>query len=153
MIKRNIAALALVAFAGLVMTSWAYGGTKEDAYAAVERWESVFNAGEVENILAAYTPDALVLGTLSPSLASKPDDLRTYFGAAAAAKSQVKIGESSAIVLSNEAVVFTGFYEFTRIKEGQTVTLPSRFTFVVEKRNGAWKIVHHHSSLRPQPPQ
>ena len=153
MIKRQVVALALFALAGLVTPSWAFGGTKEDAYAAVEHWAAAFNAGEVENILATYTPDALVLGTLSPSLASKPDDLRAYFGAAAAAKSQVRLGESSAIVLSNEAVVFTGFYEFSRPKEGQTVTFPSRFTFVVEKRNEAWKIVHHHSSLRPQPPQ
>jgi uncharacterized protein (TIGR02246 family) len=138
---------------GLISALPSIAGPKEDAYPAIERWALAFNSGDVEKTVACYTPDALVLGTASPSLASKPDDLRAYFGAAAAAKFQVKLGESSAIVLSNDAVAFTGFYEFSRVKDGEQIVIPARFTFVVVKRDGVWKIVHHHSSTRPKPAQ
>jgi uncharacterized protein (TIGR02246 family) len=145
-----------VLFGGLLALAAAFpsiAGPKEDAYSAVERWAVAFNSGDVEKTVACYTPDALVLGTASPSLASKPDDLRAYFGAASAAKFQVKLGESSAIVLSSDTVAFTGFYDFSRPRDGEQVVIPARFTFLVVKRNGDWKIVHHHSSLRPKPAQ
>jgi uncharacterized protein (TIGR02246 family) len=128
-------------------------GPKEDAYAAVEQWAAAVNAADVERIVAAYTSDALVLGTVSPSLASKPDEIRTYFGPGARAKVQVKMGDSAAAVLSDGAVAFVGFYEFSRIQDGQTITIPARFTFVSVKRDGAWKLALHHSSPRPKPAQ
>jgi hypothetical protein len=48
-------------------------------------------------------------------------------------------------------VVVTGFYEFVRMRDGQPVPAPSRFTILITKRNGEWRIAHHHSSPRPQP--
>ena len=150
---RHVMGSALSSLVILAVPSLALAGPKEDAYAAIEAWVAAFNAGDLDKILAAYTPDALVLGTLSPSLASKPDDLRSYFGAAVAAKSQVRIVDAYPVVLSDEAVVFTGFYTFSRPRDGQMVDIPSRFTFVVERRGGIWKLVHHHSSLKPQPSQ
>lgn len=55
-----------------------------------------------------------MLGTLSPGLASKPDDLRAYFKPAVAAKFQVKLGDHSALVLSNDAVAIVGFYDLSQ---------------------------------------
>jgi hypothetical protein len=63
------------------------------------------------------------------------------------------MGKSSAIVLAGDAVAFTGFYEFSRTRDGEQVVIPARFTFIVVRRDGDWKIVHHHSSARPKPPQ
>ena len=151
--EHRLRAMIFWALIALAAPSPAQAGPKEDAYIAVDQWAAAFNAGDVEKIVAAYTPDALVLGTISPSLASKPDDLRKYFGTSAAAKSQVKIGDFSTLVLSDGAVVFTGFYEFSRPRDGQTVVTPSRFTFVAVKRGDSWKLLHHHSSVRPKPPQ
>ena len=58
---------------------------REDAYASIERWSEAFNSGDVEQIVRMYTNDALVLGTLSPGMTTKSDDLRAYFKAAAVA--------------------------------------------------------------------
>jgi uncharacterized protein (TIGR02246 family) len=143
---------ALVALLALSAGS-AKAGSKEDAYKSVEQWAAAFNAHDVEKTVAIFTPDALVLGTLSPSLATKPDELRKYFGASAAAKSEVQLGESSAIVLSDAAVEFVGFYEFSRPKDGQIAKTPARFTILATKRDGVWKIAHLHSSARPKPRQ
>jgi hypothetical protein len=35
--------------------------------------------------------------------------------------------------------------------DGQPVSAPSRFTMLVTKRDGEWRIAHHHSSPRVQP--
>ena len=71
-------------FAAAVIIPAALADEQEDAYAAVERWSAAFNSGDVEQIVRMYTDDALVLGTLSPGMISKPDDLRAYFKAAVA---------------------------------------------------------------------
>jgi uncharacterized protein (TIGR02246 family) len=121
---------------------------REDAYAGVERWSAAFNSGDVEQLVRMYTDDALVLGTLSPGMISKPDDLRAYFKAAADAKLQVKLGDHSAVAVADDAVAIAGFYDFSRpAADGQPV-VPARFSFVMVKKDGIWKIGHHHSSVR-----
>jgi hypothetical protein len=55
--------------------------------------------------------------------------------------------EKNVIVLRENAVVVAGFYDFAR-KEQDYEPRPSRFTFVVVKRDGKWVIAHHHSSPR-----
>jgi hypothetical protein len=61
------------------------------------------------------------------------------------------IGERHTIVLNDNSVVVTGFYEFIRMKDGQPVSAPSRFTMLLIKADGEWLIAHHHSSPRVQP--
>ena len=86
-------------------------------------------------------------------MTSKPDDLRAYFRAAAAAKLQVKLGDHSAVALAEDAVAIAGFYDFSRpTADGQPVVVPARFSFVMVKKDGIWKIAHHHSSVRPKSP-
>jgi uncharacterized protein (TIGR02246 family) len=134
--------------------SLAFAGPKEDAYRAVEQWAAAFNAHDLDKIVAAYAPNALVLGTLSPGLASDASALRAYFKRSVEAKSEVKLGEHSAVVTSPDAVTFAGFYEFSRPgKDGAPPKVnPARYTFVMVKQSGQWKIIHHHSSPRPKPP-
>jgi uncharacterized protein (TIGR02246 family) len=137
----------------LAMALPCHADPREDAFEMADDWAAAFNTGNVEKIVALYAPEALVLGTVSPSLARTPDDLRKYFSASSAAKSQVKLGEKAVAVLSNDAVAMTGFYEFSRPAGGKEVVTPARFTFIMVRRDGGWKIVHHHSSVRPKAPQ
>ena len=143
----------VVLLAACVWCSSALAGTEEDAYAAILTWAAAFNAGDLDQIVAAYAPNALLLGTLSPNLATNADDLRAYFKRSVAAKSQVRLGDNAAVVLSPEAVTFAGFYDFSRPgKDGAPPTVnQARYSFVVVKQSGAWKIVNHHSSPRPKP--
>ena len=127
----------------------AHSGTKEDAFAAVERWVGAYSAADVDKVVASYTPDALFFGTTSPTLATTPDAIRKYFSGlpARTPRSSVKIGEYSAVVLSEEAVVFSGLYEFS-LPSGLA---PARFSFVAVKRGGNWLLAHHNSSAVPKP--
>jgi hypothetical protein len=54
-------------------------------------------------------------------------------------------------VLSDVAVVSTGLYEFTGMRDGKPVANPARFTMLPVKRGADWMIVNHHSSQRPKP--
>jgi len=146
---------AILVMVACVWCSLALAGARKDAYRAVEQWAAAFNAHDLDKVVAAYTPNALVLGTLSPVLASNADDLRAYFKRSVAAKSEVKLGEHAVVAISPKAVTFAGFYEFSRPgQDGAPPKVnPARYTFVVVKQNGVWKIVHHHSSPRPKPAQ
>lgn len=127
----------------------------DDATAIVEQWAAAFNAGDVDKIIARYTSDASVHGTTAPNLAVGTDSLRAYFTPAARARTQVKMdGNGTATALSPDHIVLAGFYEFSGTRaDGQAFTAPARYTFVLVRRDGAWRIAHQHSSPRAKPAQ
>ena len=127
----------------------ARAGPAEDAFAAVEHWVAAYSAADVDQVVASYAPDALFFGTTSPTLATLPEEIRKYFSGlpTRTPRSAVRIGAYSAVVLSYEAVLFSGLYEFS----GPQGPLPARFSFVAVKRNDRWILVHHNSSARPNP--
>jgi hypothetical protein len=59
--------------------------------------------------------------------------------------------ERHTLVLSDNAVLVTGFYEFTRMKDGQPVPEPGRFTMLLINDSSEWLIAHRHSSPHAQP--
>lgn len=134
----------------VMMATPVFAGPKEDAYGAVEKWASGFNTFDAEQTAATYSPDAIVIGTFGKQLTTGTAAITGYFKAVAASKAQVKLQEWTAIELSPDAVAIAGFYEFSVPKDGQMTSIPARYTFAVFKRDGAWKIGHHHSSPRPQ---
>jgi uncharacterized protein (TIGR02246 family) len=147
------AAMIFGAILGIAAPTFVEAGPKEEATAALDQWVAALNSNDVERIVATYLPDATVHGTVSPSLATGADALRAYFTPATKTKVQVKMGDSSATALSDDAVVLAGFYEFSGTAPSGPYTIPARYSFVVAKRDGQWGIIHHHSSQRPKPPQ
>ena len=131
--------------------SEAFAGPTEDANAAVDRWSAAFSTNDLDAIVRNYWPDAILLGTVSPVMSEGTEAIRTYFTPTKGSGNKNAIGERRTIVLDDSAVVVTGFYLFTRMVEGKPVPGPSRFTMLVTKRNGEWRIAHHHSSPLVQP--
>jgi uncharacterized protein (TIGR02246 family) len=127
-------------------------GPVEDARAVLEQWAEAFNAGDDEGVLALYAPGALFFGTLSPTLATTPEELRHYFAALPRTRS-VRLGEQAEIALSDTVILEAGLYEFSLTRDGQTVTIPARYSLLLVRRDDHWRIVHHHSSVRPSLPQ
>jgi uncharacterized protein (TIGR02246 family) len=131
----------------------AFAGPADDAGAVIDRWATAFNANDLEAVLKLYAPDAIFLGTLSPAIAEGTEPIRAYFARLPGSGNKVNIEERRRVVLGDGAVLETGFYEFTLIRDGNPVPTPARFTIVVAKRGDEWLIAHHHSSMRPKPPQ
>ena len=131
----------------------AMAGPAEDANAAVDRWSAAYTANDPDVIARSYAPDAILLGTVSPVMSVGTEAIRTYFSAVKGTGNRNTIGERRTVVLDDNAVLVTGFYEFTRMKDGQALPGPSRFTMLVVKSGGEWRIAHHHSSPHVQPPK
>ena len=136
----------------LAFCASAYAGPADDANATIDRWSAAYTSNDPEAIVRNYTPDAILLGTVSPIMSVGTDAIRTYFGAVKGTGNKNSIGERRTIVLNDNAVVVTGFYVFTRMKDGQASPSPSRFTMLLVKDgDGQWRIAHHHSSPHAQP--
>ena len=134
----------------LLLTTPAFAGPREEAYAVVEKWSAGINAFDADQTAATYSSDAIVISTAGKQLTTGTEAIVAYFKAVAALKAQVNLQNWSAIELSSDAVAIAGFYEFSLPKDGQMTSIPARYTFAVFKRDGFWKIGHHHSSPRPQ---
>jgi len=76
------------------------------------------------------------------------DAIRAYFSDIKGSGAKNSIGERYTMVLNDNAVIVTGFYDFTRLKDRRAVSAPSRFTMLLIKDGGEWLIAHHHSSPR-----
>jgi uncharacterized protein (TIGR02246 family) len=139
----------LLAFMPMV----AFAGPAEDANVVVERWSTAYSSNDPEAIAKVYTSDAVLLGTVSPIMSEGTDAIVKYFSPVKGSGNKNKLGERRTFVLGDNAVVVAGFYEFTRMQEGKAVPGPARFTMLVTKRDGEWRIAHHHSSPHVQPKQ
>lgn len=126
----------------------------DDAFAAVKGWAAAINRNNVNDIVSRYASDVrkadytipLFLGTKSPSLATTKEEVKHYFEDFVKEKPTVVLcKEHEPIKLSKTAVLFAGFYNFTLNGE----LTRARYSFLMLKLNGVWRIAHHHSSVRP----
>ena len=140
----RLASIALM----LLSPAAALAGPREEANAVIDRWSAAYSSNDPEAVVKFYRPDAVVLGTVSPVMSEGTDAIRAYFAAIKGSGNKNAIGERRTLVLSDNAVLVTGFYEFTRVKEGKPVPDPGRFTMLLIKHDGEWLISHHHSSPR-----
>ncbi|MBY0613700.1 MAG: SgcJ/EcaC family oxidoreductase [Beijerinckiaceae bacterium] len=138
---------ALLCAWSLVGGSAASAGPAEDANGVIDAWVAAYSANDREALVSLYAPNAILLGTTSPIISEGTEAIRTYFQDLPGSGRRNAVIERRTIVLGDTAVLGTGFYNFMREAEGN-VPRPSRFTMLVEKRDGRWLIVHHHSSPR-----
>ena len=144
---------ARLVFMGLILMSPAVvvAGPGEEANAVIDRWSAAYSANDPEAVVKNYRPDAVLLGTVSPVMSEGTEAIRTYFLPLKGSGNKNAIGERRTLVLNESAVLVTGFYDFTRMREGKPVPDPSRFTMLIIRHDGVWLIAHHHSSPRVQP--
>jgi len=139
--------------AGLILMSpaVAVAGPAEEANAVVERFSAAYTSNDPEAVVRLYAPDGILLGTVSPVISIGTEAIRKYFSMLKDSGNKNVIQERHTIVLCDNAVLVTGFYEFTRMKDGKPMPGPSRFTMLITKSGGEWRIAHHHSSPHVQP--
>ena len=130
----------------------AIAGPKEAAFQVVEQLKRAFDASDVEGVVKLFAPDAIFLGTVSPKVITTTAEVDQYFQALRQfTPRSIVIEEHSAVVVSDNAVLFAGFDTFSQTREGKTVETPARFTLLIMKGDQGWRIRHFHSSTRPKP--
>jgi hypothetical protein len=147
--RLGISGLVLVLGAGLAVQP-ATACPQEAAARAVERWATVFAENNPDTIMGLYAKDAVLWGTLSPTVRSDPAALKAYFVGAfqALPKATVKFGDQLIRVYGDTAVN-TGYYTFSYTKDGETKSIPARYSLTFIKDGTDCKIVDHHSSTVP----
>ena len=144
--------LTLIVPLGLASTAWA--GDKEDVAAAAAKWADAFSAETPDRVLALYDREAVLWGTLSPKRRDNPEAIRDYMVNAFKALPEHKVSFGDQLIrVYGDMAINTGYYTFTYNKDGESKSLPARYSFVYAKRNGQWMIVDHHSSAMPAPPK
>ncbi|HEY7250948.1 MAG TPA: SgcJ/EcaC family oxidoreductase [Methylomirabilota bacterium] len=132
----------------------ASAGPKEDVAATTQAWIDALNSHDTERVVALYDSDALLWGTVSPTIRDTPAAIREYFKGLPNMPPEFKgsIGEQR-VRIYGDIAINSGTYSFNNVRDGKPVTTAARFSFVYRNRDGRWLIVDHHSSAVPTPPQ
>ena len=144
---------AVLIVLALMPSAAAMAAPAEEANAVVDQWAAAYTSNEPEAVVKKYWPDAILLGTVSPVISEGSEAIEKYFSVLKGSGNKNAVQERRTIVIDDNAVLVTGFYEFIGMQEGMPVLRPSRFTMLITRRGGEWRIAHHHSSPRVLPKQ
>ena len=101
---------------------------KEEVAAATSAWGSALGEDDPDKVLPFYSNDAVLWGTLSPTVRADRPALRDYFVTAFKVLPGLKVAFGDQLIRV--------CYSFTYVKSGEN-----------------WLIVDHHSSAMPSPPK
>jgi uncharacterized protein (TIGR02246 family) len=132
----------------------ASAGPKEDVGAATSAWGRALGEDDPEKVLPYYADDAVLWGTLSPTVRGDRSALRDYFVTAFKVLPGLKVAFGDQLIrVYGGTALNTGYYTFSYLKDGETKTLPARYSFTYVKNGDRWLIVDHHSSAMPPSPR
>src|SRR5262249_52363513 len=79
----------------------AAAGPAEEANAIVDRWSTAYSSNDPDAIVKTYTPDAILLGTVSPIISEGSEAIYKYFAPSKgkAIRTQSKKGVQSCLAM------------------------------------------------------
>ena len=141
-------------FALLSLTSAASAGPKEDVVATASAWAQALGEDDPDKVLPLYASDAVLWGTLSPTVRADRSALRDYFVTAFKVLPGLKVAFGDQLIrVYGATAVNTGYYTFSYVQNGEAKTLPARYSFTYVQSGDRWLIVDHHSSAMPPAPR
>jgi uncharacterized protein (TIGR02246 family) len=124
--------------------------------ATTRQWIATVTSGKatvVDDVLALYSDDAVLLATVSEQIRDTKTELRDYFTFFTALPKLSAKDYNPSIRVYDDIAINSGYYTFMYEPEPGTVKeVPARYTFTYRKINGKWMIVDHHSSGIPTAP-
>jgi uncharacterized protein (TIGR02246 family) len=115
-----------------------------------DQWNLALASLNPDKVAQRYWQDAVLLPTLSNTPRTTPAMVREYFEYFLQQHPRGRIDTRTIRVGCNLAVDM-GTYTFALMDDaGHASEVAGRYTFVYEYRGGAWKILHHHSSVVPE---
>ena len=129
------------------ITYWPAVGEISALYA---EWNAALATGDPHQVADRYTPDAVLLPTLSNDVRTDRAGIVDYFARFQRDRPLGVVLKSYVRVLRSTEAIDSGICRFTLKRGGGTVHIDARYTFVYEKIDGKWMIVTHHSSELPE---
>jgi uncharacterized protein (TIGR02246 family) len=129
---------------------------KELADQAFSSWNEALLSRDAKNVAALYTEDASFLPTLNPEFKKGRAGAEEYFKHFLEKNPEGEVVEEmvqeTAVDAEGQPTGFlhSGLYNFEVGESDNRQVVEARFTFLWNKdETGAWKISHHHSSVKP----
>jgi uncharacterized protein (TIGR02246 family) len=122
----------------------------KSAAAWFDQWNLALASLDPDRVVQHYWQDAVLLPTLSNTPRNTPAMVREYFVEFLAQHPRGRI-DTHTLHLGCNLAIDMGTYTFALMDgAGHTSEVAARYTFVYAYRGGAWKILHHHSSIMPE---
>jgi uncharacterized protein (TIGR02246 family) len=122
--------------------------TKNEISDQFVMWNDAIQTGNIDNVVACYAADAILLPTVSAKVRHNHDEMRDYFAHFISMKPYGRITEQNIRIYDNIAIN-SGLYTFSLMDDGGHIDVDARFTFVYRKNEDGWLIIEHHSSILP----
>lgn len=118
--------------------------------ALFDDWNFSLSSLDASQVSQRYWPNAVLLPTLSNTPRTSAAMVSEYFEHFLAKRPRGRI-DSRTIQTGCNVAMDVGTYTFSLMDDKGTVSeVSARYTFVYQYRDGAWKILHHHSSAMPE---
>lgn len=124
---------------------------QELAQTNFNRWNNALKSGQAEEVAALYDRAVTFLPTMSKEFKTSQEDAEEYFKHFLEKKPEGEIIEDEYQPIGDDSYIHSGLYNFSIDGENDRQTVEARFSFVWQKdETGQWRIIHHHSSLKPK---
>jgi uncharacterized protein (TIGR02246 family) len=122
--------------------------TRAAARAVAAQWISVFNGGDIENLVELYDPEAVKFPAGSNTPIVGVGALRRYFAGLEWNGATAELGdEIETRVINDRSAVTSGFFHFNVPLGEEQTRLSVRYSMVLVRHIRTWRIAHHHASV------
>jgi uncharacterized protein (TIGR02246 family) len=125
--------------------------TTKAVSALFTQWNDALKTKNPDTVTALYVDNAVLLPTLSNKPRTNHAEIRAYFVDFLKKNPVARLDQTFLSTGCNWATN-TGIYTFKLWDEQSKTTkeVQARYSYVYEKIDGKWLIIHHHSSLMPE---
>jgi uncharacterized protein (TIGR02246 family) len=123
----------------------------ENIRAVIQNWIDTVCRHNPQDIVSLYAPDGVLLGTVAKSMKVGRKQIIGYFEMFVEKEPCGYLTEMNVQNFGSDYAIADGTYTFELTnEEGGRDIVPARFTFMLRKISGVWKIATHHSSAQPE---
>jgi hypothetical protein len=118
----------------------------------LDTWIILVNERNVDQLIALYDPNAILIPTFSDIILNTPEKIRGYFERLALRKElQITVHRKTIHQqsLGENIAIMSGIYCWKFLVEEELIAYEARFSFLFDPTKDA-PIIHHHSSQIPR---
>lgn len=123
---------------------------EEVALECFKKWNEALLSKDPKKVAELYSANATFLPTLNGTFKHGSEEAEEYFEHFLQKNPTGEIVEDTVQKLSDACFLHSGHYDFELGSETDRKIAQARFSFAWQKNEaGEWKIIHHHSSVKP----
>jgi len=123
----------------------------ELARANFSAWNEALLSKDPKKVAGFYSDDCTFLPTVNGEFKKGTEQAEGYFEHFLEKDPEGVIVEDACQALGPDTYLHSGLYNFTLGPADNRQIVEARFSYVWKKdATGAWKVIHHHSSVRPK---